>query len=86
MNGKEGLRARKVPVVFFTKVRKVESIGGDCIRIYCSVVSDNEWEDRVLIEIPIGDAISNSDFVTKAAREIVAANRTISAEEVKLPH
>jgi hypothetical protein len=62
--------AHRVPTISFTHVRKVEPMGSDCIRIYCSVIKDGSWEDRVIIEMPISGAIESSEFVTKIANEI----------------
>jgi hypothetical protein len=62
--------APRVPTINFTHVRKVEPMGSDCIRIYCSVIKDNAWEDRAIIEMPISGAIESSDFVIKIANEI----------------
>lgn len=85
MGGKSGPRGRGAPIVFFTKVRKVEPIGGDCIHVYCSVITDGEWEDRVIIEIPIVSAIENSEFVSEAAKDIMRETKLIPVE-IKLVH
>lgn len=53
-------------------------MGSDCIRIYCSVMKDGAWEDRVIIEMPISGAIESSNFVTKSANEIAGDAKLVT--------
>ena len=59
-----------VPEVFFTSVRKVEPVGGDCIRIYCCLERNGCWEDRLTILMPITSAQESSRFVIQSSTEI----------------
>jgi hypothetical protein len=62
--------AKRVPEFFITSARKVEPIGGDCIRIYCSMERNGGWEDQLTIIMPIAAAVSSSGFVIESATEI----------------
>lgn len=59
-----------VPEFFCTTMRKVEPIGGGCVRVYCSVECGDAWEDRFTILIPIAAALVSAQFVIKSANEI----------------
>lgn len=72
------MSAHRVPTISFTHVRKVEPMGAESIRIYCSVIKDGAWEDRVIIEMPISGAIDSSEFVTKSAGEIAGDAKLIT--------
>jgi hypothetical protein len=62
--------AKRVPEFFITSARKVEPIGGDCIRIYCSMERNGGWEDQMTIIMPIAAAVASSDFVMQSATDI----------------
>jgi hypothetical protein len=72
--------AHRVPTISFTHVRKVEPMGCDSIRIYCSVIKEEAWEDRVIIEMPISGAINSSEFVTKSAHEISSEAKVVTEQ------
>lgn len=63
-------KLRTVPEFFCTTVRKVEPVGGDCLRIYCSIERNGAWDDRFTVLIPITAALASSRFVIEAAIEI----------------
>lgn len=65
----------KVPEFFCTNVRKIEPVGGDCIRIYCSIERNGAWEDKFTILMPIGSAVGGSRFVIESATEIFNASQ-----------
>ncbi|MBR1230232.1 hypothetical protein JQ600_35645 [Bradyrhizobium sp. AUGA SZCCT0176] len=73
---------KKIPEIFFTTVRKVEPIGGDCVRLYCSVERNGAWEDRVTLEMPIAQLIKNTKFITEAAADITAEKQMAIVDEV----
>ena len=79
-------RANNTPVIFFTNVRKVEPIGSDCVRIYCSIATQGDWEDRVILELPMSSALSNSNFVVATILEIAEESRQIVADEHEAVH
>lgn len=60
----------KVPTRFCTTARKVEPMGADCVRIYLAVEKNGEWEDRLIVEMPIKSVLQNSRFVVDATMEI----------------
>jgi len=61
---------RTVPEFFCTNVRKVEPVGGDCLRVYCAIERNGGWEDRFTVLIPIMSALQSSRFVIESATEI----------------
>lgn len=61
---------KRVPEYFITSARKVEPLGGDCIRIYCSMERNGIWEDQITLIMPIGAALNSSSFVIQSATEI----------------
>lgn len=63
-----------VPEHFCTIVRKVEPVGGDCIRIYCSIERNGAWEDRFTILLPITSALASARFVIDSATQIFEEN------------
>jgi hypothetical protein len=72
---------RTVPEHFCTTVRKVEPVGGDCIRIYHSVEKSGAWEDVFTVLIPITSVLNAARFVTEAATDIF--NETHAVEIAK---
>lgn len=76
MSGRSTTQAR-VPEFFCTSVRKIEPVGGDCIRIYCSIEGNGVWEDRFTILVPIASAIASAKFVIDAATEIFDESQAI---------
>src|SRR4051812_36915683 len=68
-----------IPAIFFTNVRKVEPMGSDCVRIYCSVVRDGEWVDKLIVEMPISGAINSSNFVAEAAADLFAGDKSAAS-------
>jgi hypothetical protein len=67
---RQGDLMKNIREFFYTTVRKVEPVSGDCVRIYCSIERDGEWEDRVTLVVPIVQLLKNVQFVTESAREI----------------
>lgn len=65
------------PQFFCTSVRKIEPIGGDCVRVYFSVERNGAWEDRGIAEMPITMALASARFLMQSAAEI--------SEESKVP-
>lgn len=63
------MMVKTIPVAFYTNVRKIEPIAGDCIRVYCAVERNGVWEDRVILELPAVQMIKNCKFVLEAVRE-----------------
>lgn len=66
---------RAVPEFFCTTVRKVEPIGGDCIRVYHSTERGGVWEDIFTVVIPIASVLIAARFVVDCAHEIVHETR-----------
>lgn len=64
------MKKRTVPEHFCTIVRKVEPVGGDCIRIYHCIERSGVWEDVFTVLIPIASVLTAARFVTNAATEI----------------
>lgn len=77
--------AKQVPVVFYTNVRKIEPIGGECVRIYCAVEKNGCWEDRVMLELPVTQIMKNIKFVMEAVNEFYGDDKAVRAPE-KLIH
>lgn len=65
---------KRVPEHFFTGIRKVESVGGECIRIYCATETNGVWEDRFTILMPLKAAIGTSRFMLEVADKMNAAS------------
>lgn len=61
---------RKVPEIVYTTVRKIEPVGDDLVRMYCSIEYNGEWEDRGTLLVPIKSVLRNAEFITQAAAEI----------------
>ncbi|MEH2508663.1 hypothetical protein V1291_000017 [Nitrobacteraceae bacterium AZCC 1564] len=69
-------RRKKTPSFFCTVTRKVEPVGDDCVRIYCSVARNGQWDDQVEITMPITSVLSSSRFVVDAVTEILNETET----------
>lgn len=76
------VRRVKTPEFFSTSIRKVEPIGGDCVRIYCSIERNGTWEDRGIMEMPIATALASARFLIASATEIFEESR-IAAEGLR---
>jgi hypothetical protein len=59
-----------VPKKFVTRIRKVEPIGEDSVRIYWAVERDGAWEDRAVLEMTMAAALENARFLMRAIAEI----------------
>jgi hypothetical protein len=66
---------KTIPEFFCTTVRKVEPVGGDCIRIYHSVERAGVWDDIFTVLIPIASVLVNARFVMDAATDIFNESR-----------
>ena len=62
------------PEFFCTSVRKIEPIGGDCVRVYFSIERNGVWEDRGIAEMPISMAMLAAKFLMQSAGEIFDEN------------
>lgn len=60
----------RVPEYVCTVVRKVEPVGGDMVRVYCSIECNGGWDDQCTILIPIVAVHTAAKFVSDAALEI----------------
>lgn len=67
----------RVPEYFITSARKVEPLGGDCVRIYCSMERNGVWEDQLTLIMPIAAALKSSDFVIESASGIFNEGRLL---------
>lgn len=68
----------RVPEYFITAARKVEPIGGGCVRIYCSMERNGAWEDQLTLIMPIAAAMTSSSFVIDSATGISEEGRQLS--------
>lgn len=75
---------RGIPEFFCTTVRKVEPIGGDCIRIYHSTEKNGAWEDIFTVVIPIASVLVAARFVTDSAKEIFNESQMGCAEKERV--
>jgi hypothetical protein len=76
-------RRVKTPEFFSTNIRKVEPIGGDCVRIYCSIERNGTWEDRGIMEMPIAMALTSARFLIASATAIFEESQ-IAAEGLRV--
>lgn len=70
---------KAVPEIFYTSIRKVEPVGGDCIRVYCSIERNGVWDDRVTLLVPITAALKNWRFAIESAKEIFSESHVAEA-------
>lgn len=66
--------SKRVPEFFFTNIRKIEPIGGECVRIYCAVETNGTWEDRFTIVMPLKAAVGTSRFMIEVSDRMGAAS------------
>jgi len=67
---------KRIPKYFCTEARKVEPVGGDCVRVYLSIQRNGAWEDQVEITMPIASILTSSRFVIAATTEIAKEMQT----------
>lgn len=63
-------RTGKTPEFFATMIRKVESAGGNAVRVYFATERAGAWDDQFTLVVPIEAAITGSRFLIEAASEI----------------
>lgn len=78
------MKRAAIPEYFCTTVRKVEPVGGHCIRIYHSVERGGVWEDVFTVLIPIASVLGAAAFVIDSATEIFNESRAV--EEKSTAH
>lgn len=66
---------KTVPEFFCTTVRKVEPIGGDCIRVYHATERSGAWDDIFTVVIPIASVLIAAKFMIDCANEIAYETR-----------
>jgi hypothetical protein len=70
-----------VPEFFCTNVRKVEPVGGDCVRIYCSIERNGAWEDRFMILAPISSVMQSARFLIESTSTIFNESHVVMEKE-----
>jgi hypothetical protein len=81
------IKKRRTLECFCTGARKVEPVGGDCVRIYLSIERNGVWEDKVEIVMPIASVLSSSKFVVEATTEIFNESQLgFESVETKIRH
>lgn len=63
-------KRQRAPEYFCTTLRKVEPVGREVVRIYCSIEREGLWEDQVTILLPIATVERATKFVSESATEI----------------
>jgi hypothetical protein len=76
-------RAKRIPEVFSTAVRKVEPVGGDVVRVYYSLERNGAWDDQFTVLMPIASVPKAFGFVVTSAREISAESAAVSTLTVQ---
>ena len=69
---------RKIPEIVYTTVRRVEPVGDDLVRLYCSLENGNAWEDRGTLLVPVNRLLKNAKFITESIADLYGETKVTS--------
>lgn len=61
---------RKLPEIVYTTVRRIEPVGEDMVRMYCSIENGTRWEDRGTLVLPVRQLLKNAQFVVASVTDL----------------